>query len=386
MKKKYKVLFIDPWGTNETAQYTNGICSALFDYVDLKLVANYYYEIKEKYNVQSFFFKYSEKMQSKSIRRVLRGLEYIIAWEKIICDVKREAYDCVHINWLLLYKVDIKYLRKLKKMDIKIIYTAHNVIPHVNGKKYIEELRMIYSLVDKIILHGKHISEEFIQYFPEYKEKIYIQKHGCNIGKNKNFCITEIKKEIFQLVNQYSIICLYIGNVFYNKGVDRLLHIWEKNEQLKDCLLIIAGKETELDEKYKKLKSRVKEQQNIFILDYFVSENTANYLLTNTDIVILPYRHASMSGVVFTAADFGKTVIATNVGALPEYLSNVTGAFLVENRSDAIEKCLLDIKGKYTREQLKEMGNKYRDEMYSLCSWEVIAKDLFENCYKVLWE
>lgn len=333
-----------------------------------------------------FFFKYSEKMQSKSIRRVLRGLEYIIAWEKIICDVKREAYDCVHINWLLLYKVDIKYLRKLKKMDIKIIYTAHNVIPHVNGKKYIEELRMIYSLVDKIILHGKHISEEFIQYFPEYKEKIYIQKHGCNIGKNKNFCITEIKKEIFQLVNQYSIICLYIGNVFYNKGVDRLLHIWEKNEQLKDCLLIIAGKETELDEKYKKLKSRVKEQQNIFILDYFVSENTANYLLTNTDIVILPYRHASMSGVVFTAADFGKTVIATNVGALPEYLSNVTGAFLVENRSDAIEKCLLDIKGKYTREQLKEMGNKYRDEMYSLCSWEVIAKDLFENCYKVLWE
>lgn len=64
-------------------------------------------------------------------------------------------------------------------------------------------------------------------------------------------------------------------------------------------------------------------------------------------LVALPYLSASTSGVLLTAYEFGKPVVATDVGCLPEYVNNgVTGLLVppakVQPLADAIVRLLLD--------------------------------------------
>lgn len=381
-----KVLFIDPWGINETSEYTNGLCAALSDIVDLKVVSNYYFKrkINADYEVVRSFFRFSQNMKAGKIRRILRGYEYIRSWQKIISDIKRNEYDCIHINWLLLYKIDIHFLEEMRRTGIRIIYTAHNVLPHVKGERYVSDLRKIYALTDKIVLHGKNIRKEFETIFPEFAEKIYLQKHGCNIDKDIFYNINKIDRRIIQTIEQYPLVFLCAGNVFYNKGTDRLLRIWLQNEDLKDSLLIIAGKETESDENFTKVYAELKKQasnrDNILILDWFVPNNTMNYFFSSANVVVLPYRHASMSGVIFTAVDFSRTVVATRTGAMPEYLENIKGAFLVENNETEIERCLLRIARELDGNRLKDMGQECSETLQQQFSWKTIARKLYEEC------
>ena len=150
---------IDPWGINNISYYTNGLCSGLSNLVELDLFTNYYYRNTSgmNYKIESIFFKQSEDMKKGMKRNIIRSLEYIRSYWKIVNVLEKGEYDIIHIQWLLLYKFDKHFLKKIKKRCKKLILTAHNVIPHVNGDKYIKTLREIYGIFDLIVLHGEGI-------------------------------------------------------------------------------------------------------------------------------------------------------------------------------------------------------------------------------------
>lgn len=385
MDKRLKVLFIDPWGVNETGEYTNGICGELQKYVELTLVTNYYFNNRaEIKNVLKFFFKRSEKMRASIRRKVIRGMEYVRAWKRIVRMVKREQYDIVHINWLLMYRYDSRMLKKLKKCGVKIIYTAHNVTPHINGEHYIRYLKDIYASADKIIVHGETLKKQFSDIFPSETKKVYVQRHGYNLYKDTSYDKTKIESNVIKKMDDYEKKVVFIGNIFEAKGTDRLFRIWLDCADLENTLLIVAGKEnetnTEWSKKYMQLKNQAKNQNNVLVLDYFVSENMANYLIDNADLIVLPYREASMSGVVFTAVDFRKPIFATNVGSLSDYLGN-TSAFLANNREDNIANMLVKIIKEKSPDELSFVGEKLAEDIIDTCSWSNIVRKLYNDCY-----
>jgi glycosyltransferase involved in cell wall biosynthesis len=93
------------------------------------------------------------------------------------------------------------------------------------------------------------------------------------------------------------------------------------------------------------------------------------------DFVVLPYKRASQSGVVPMAFSFGKTVIATNVGALSEQIPQGTG-IVVEPNSTLIAESIDKL---YSTPNLildyNKNAKKYAD---TELSWEHSA-DLFHN-------
>ena len=87
----------------------------------------------------------------------------------------------------------------------------------------------------------------------------------------------------------------------------------------------------------------------------------------------MPYISASQSGIIHLAYAFGKPVIATNVGALPEIVNNGRTGLLVEPRNesalaDAIIRLLSD----------KNLLDSMCENVTSYCennlSWDSIAK------------
>lgn len=161
MENIIRILVINPWGINGDDQYANGFCSGMSKIADVDLVTNYYYpHLKSSYNVYNIFFKFSENMNKGLLRRVLRGYEYWATYRRILKLIRKNNYDIIHIQWLLFYSLDIKLLDKIKKHCKKLVLTAHNAIPHVNGESKVNILQKLYDKFDAIVIHGNFIWEE----------------------------------------------------------------------------------------------------------------------------------------------------------------------------------------------------------------------------------
>lgn len=380
MDKRLKVVLIDPWGVGSTGEYLNGLISGLSSNVNLTVFTNKFFKERTPYSCEIYkiFFSLSEKMASGVPRKILRGIEYLFSYIRIsFFLIKHRDIDVVHINWLLFYKFDKWFLRWAKRKKLGIVYTAHNVLPHINGESKVGELAEIYTICDAIILHGEKIKKEFGQYYSKQIHKVYVQKHGCNLEALRTYDIEKVPKEIVSKIEAADRIFLYIGRIFYNKGVDRLVEAWTKVNT--DDLLVIAGSISENYPQLVQMENRIKESKNILYLNYFISDNVANYLLDKCDLIVLPYRHASMSGVVFTAADFGKPIFTTNVGAIPEYLAQ--DDFIVKNTDISLTEKLMEIIEGETPQTLKSRGIKHSACIKENCDWSVICSGIVENVY-----
>ena len=146
-----KVLVVNPWVGN-IAEYTKGLCEGLSNVCEVTLVTNYYdANDSRKYKIIKSFFRKSEKIERGFVRKALRGYEYYQTYRMIINMVKDNKFDIVHVQWFLMYSLDIGFIKELKRYA-KVVLTAHNVLPHVKGEKYIKKLSTIYDEVDMIFV------------------------------------------------------------------------------------------------------------------------------------------------------------------------------------------------------------------------------------------
>jgi alpha-maltose-1-phosphate synthase len=70
----------------------------------------------------------------------------------------------------------------------------------------------------------------------------------------------------------------------------------------------------------------IEDDRKFEIHDEFVNNDQASMFFQKSSLVVLPYLSASTSGVLLTAYGFGKPVVITQVGSLPEYVQDgITG-------------------------------------------------------------
>ena len=378
-----RVLLIDPWGTNNTAEYLNGLIYGLSEAVELTVCTNCYFDqyVETAARIERIFFPKSELMANGRKRTLIRGLEYIRAYLKILARLKTGNYDVVHINWLLSYKIDAWFLRQIKKYCRKVVYTAHNVLPHVNGELAKKDMQQIYDLVDTIIVHGGNVRQEMVDTFPETESKIYIQKHGCVLRETDKKNNDNLPMDLKDKWRKYKKVFLCCGAIFPNKGTDRIVRIWIENYMDEDALLVVGGRQTGDFPEYEKLKADAVSTSNIVLFEDFIEESLMQTLFSLSSVVVLPYRHASMSGVVFSAAQYAKPILCTEVGALPEYLVSEEDSIVCENTDEALKEAM-DKLLLADWESLKEMGEKLHDNIKTKCDWRKICDGVVNNAYE----
>ena len=111
---------------------------------------------------------------------------------------------------------------------------------------------------------------------------------------------------------------LFFGFVRPYKGLDVLV---EAMHLLKggDVFLTVAG---EWWSKDSELRRSIAEAGHIELIDRYVSEHEAADLFARAGAVVLPYRAATASGIVSLAYHYGKPVIASRVGGLPDVVAD----------------------------------------------------------------
>ncbi len=116
------------------------------------------------------------------------------------------------------------------------------------------------------------------------------------------------------------------------------------------------------------------------VLDRYLHNRETAELFARATVVACPYVDATQSGVVLTAFAFGKAVVATRVGGLPEYVEDGVTGLLVEpgdasGLADALVRLLEDA------ELRRRLRAAIELRAHSQLSWAATAESLVQ-CYR----
>jgi glycosyltransferase involved in cell wall biosynthesis len=208
---------------------------------------------------------------------------------------------------------------------IKIFITIHDVIPHSSKRDWKISLpRLMYLKIPyrkTYFFYSEFSKKQFEQYYKNDKHPKFVKRM---------YPYTFYKKYVKEQIPDKKHI-LFFGQVSRYKGIETLLQAMPSVLQIfPDESLVIAGRsndDTILNEEIlEKFKNR------ITVLNRYIPNEELVNLIQESKFVVCPYLDATQSGVLMTSYALDIPVVATNVGAFPEYIEqNVTGLLVPVN-------------------------------------------------------
>lgn len=284
----------------------------------------------------------------------------------------------IHIQWLRFnFFEGIVFASFLRLSGKKIVYTAHDVLPHMEDN-VINRLifKYIYRIYHHLVVHTDFIKDRLIKEFKIKESKISVLKHGVYTVDDDKVTVEGARKKYG--IQPGARVFLFFGIISKYKGINLLFKAFNefisKNPQ---SYLIVAGdiaaayssEFTEIDKLFL--------HPNIIKRYLRVDNSEVPQLFKACDVVVLPYLEASQSGVLFMSYAYGKPVIAPNLGGFPkDVLVNKTG-LLFEPQN---YKSLLDSMQKFdsiydTYFNSDVFIKEYSKENYS---WDKTGKELIK--------
>ncbi|MBL7994358.1 glycosyltransferase [bacterium] len=133
-------------------------------------------------------------------------------------------------------------------------------------------------------------------------------------------------------------VILFFGYVRKYKGLDLLLRAFpDVLRSIPDAKLLIVGEFYDEPQAYLSLVEELRLESCVKIINRFVPNEEVGRFYSAADVVVLPYRTGTQSGILNIAYGCERPVIVTNVGGLAESVEHgLTGLVVEPNSSQAI--------------------------------------------------
>lgn len=315
-------------------------------------------------------YKDEIKENGKSIR-ILNSVNYL-SWIKTVKNIKKFSPDLVLFQyWMPFFAFAYNsIIKKLNNRNFHTLAICHNLIPHEDKSFYNYLTKRFVNRIDKFIVMSKSVRADLMELKPnadnvELFHPIY-DLFGEEIQKDtakQKLGITEKN------------VALFFGLIREYKGLDILLKaVSLLSKHLKDFKLIIAGECYENPQKYYDIINRLDIEHSLEIRMEFISDSDVKCYFSAADVVVLPYKTATQSGITQIAYNFNRPVILSDVGGLSEIIiDGKTGYVVNPNSNDvtnAISKFFADNKFQEFHDNIIEYKKNF--------SWETFAERLIE--------
>ena len=335
-------------------------------------------------NTIIFFFNFSTKIcerfnLSQKTRQILRAIEYPFDLLRLYRYIKKEDIKVVHFNWSRIPIIDYVFMQFLKKQQVETIYTAHNFLPHDSGKKFLPHFRRLYQQSDKVITLTNFIKNEIVEHCHIDSQKIKVIPH-TNYSSIVKICESKVALKKHQ-PQKAGIEFLFWGAILPYKGLDDLLKAFAiVQKRYPDCKLKVYGKLSIPFSEIEKIimEYQIDTKQIEFKFNFFPMCEAINYL-NSADVVVLPYKRSSQSGVIPLLSTLGVPVIATKVGGIPEMIIESQNGFLVSPENpEALAQKMIEI-----IENPGELAN-IRKTIPQACE-ELFSDEIVSKNFKILY-
>lgn len=311
-----------------------------------------------------------EIIRDLSVKKMIdwaNPFSWIIAGIKI----KNDKPDLLIVSWWMWgWAIPFWVICKLSKS--KVLFICHNVVEHESANWKFILTKLVLSQGNYFLVHSKSDKNDLKKLFPNAKIILNFLPSFEFFNKTK---ISQ-KKARDKLKIKHKKIILFFGFVRTYKGLDILLKAMPKIiKEVPDLALIIAGEFWEDQSKYLDLIKKLNIEKSIYLFNgYIPNENVSNFF-SAADLVVLPYRSGTGSGVTQASFAFNKPVLASNVGDFVEVVDNGRrGVVLRHNTPLMISKEV--VKLFKSDKLLKYTNNIKRDK--NLFSWENMIEKIEE--------
>lgn len=224
--------------------------------------------------------------------------------------------DAVLITWWTFFLAPCLRVisSRLRRAGIPTVFLCHNVQDHESAWWKRTLTRQTLATTSRFLTHSRADAATLRKLFPDAR-------------------ITTFPHPVFDMVpgprqplpRRGRTELLFFGLIRQYKGLDILVKAMEQLRH-EDIWLTIAG---EWWIKNAQLRQRIQRLERVEVIDRFLPDTEAADRFARADAVLLPYHNASGTGVIPLAYHYGKPVIATRVGGLPDVVEDGVSGFLV---------------------------------------------------------
>jgi len=378
-----RVLMVEPLGFSGICYYTASLCRALRPLTDdLVLLTARNYELdttREPYTVRPLLGGMNRN-QSK-LRRVLDVLWNPFITLRIIRTWKPTV---VHFQDSFLPLIEVWSVELAHRLGIDVIYTVHDVEratllgePTKGSRLTAWALRRIYHTTDRLIVHSRNSADELHKRFEVDTSRIRQLPLGIQDVHIGNSLPNRAEARGALNIPTDRTVALFFGNLKRTKGLGYLLEALQwVVKRLPDFCLIVAGppRSDNKTDYVGMVKSLGLENYVRFDMRYIPYREVSYYFIAS-DFVVLPYQKVYQSAVVSTAYAFGRPVVATKVGGLPEVVEDGRSGYLVDDPTDILSLADKVVLMGCDRAKRNDMEKYVKELALTKYSWDIIAKE-----------
>jgi len=227
------------------------------------------------------------------------------------------------------------FCKELWRHGVSIVYTVHDPLPHEERRTLWGTLFSAYQrrfqlpavlrLCAAVHVHGKEHRQQLIDLYGSWvADKVYVAPHGAGVPRA---ILTGRRKppELDGVGSDGALTLLFFGRLEPYKGLDVLIEAVRTLEERGCNIRVVVAGNGELG-----LDGNTVLPKCITLIHRFVADDEIRHIFESADLVVLPYKSATQSGVIPMAYAFGKPVVATDVGALRDVVEPGRTGLLVQ--------------------------------------------------------
>jgi glycosyltransferase involved in cell wall biosynthesis len=213
-----------------------------------------------------------------------------------------------------------------------LVITVHDPVHHAGDAESQRTPQALvhwgYHRADELITHAERLKRIMVDDLGYADDKVVVIPH-----------VAQGYMDVPPGIQENGRLLLFFGRIWAYKGLDYLIRAEPLiAARVPDVQIMIAGRGEDF-ERYRAMM--VHPERFIVRNEYISDEMTAEYFAA-ASVVVLPYIDASQSGVIPIAYSFGKPVVATTVGGLPEVVDDgVTGLLVPPRDEHALAEALI---------------------------------------------
>lgn len=292
-------------------------------------------------------------------------------WLRVARFIKKEKPDFVVVRYWIPFMGPAlgTICKRISRAGVKVIAITDNVIPHEKRAGDTAFTHYFIRQCNGFVTMSKAVLQDLQKFTASAHKKFLLHPLYTAFGQKVEK--QEARKKLGVAPDERTI--LFFGLIRHYKGLDLLLEAMadERIRQMR-IKLLVAGEFYEDKKPYLEIIERHRLQDRIVLFDTFIPNEEVKYYFSAADLLTLPYRSATQSGVTQVAFQFEKPTLVTNVGGLSEIIPHNKCGYVVDPDPKAIADAVVDYFAG-NRETVMSLAMREEKKKYD---WSIFADEI----------
>jgi glycosyltransferase involved in cell wall biosynthesis len=257
-----------------------------------------------------------------------------LSWIKTARFIKKQKPDFIVFRFWIPFMGPAlgSIARMVRKSGVKVLAITDNVIPHETRPGDVAFAKYFINACDGFVTMSKAVMKDLEKFTSTIHKKYLLHPLYTSFGEKLNKMDA---RKALELPTDKQLV-LFFGLIRNYKGLDMLLDAMNELKSNSNINLVIAGEFYEDKQPYLDLIKKYGIENQVILHGKFIANEDVKLYFSAADLVALPYRSATQSGVTQVSFHFEVPTLVTNVGGLGEIIPDKVAGYVVESNGKAI--------------------------------------------------